>query len=61
MIGTESAAEPGWVSKPLAEDMIVVAASERHEVFRTRATGWITPSTGKACRARAFRWKRRCC
>lgn len=34
MIGTESATEPGWVSKPLAEDMIVVAASERHEVFQ---------------------------
>lgn len=34
MIGTESAPEPGWVSKPLAEDMIVVAASERHEVFQ---------------------------
>ena len=38
MIGTESAAEPGWTSKPLAEDMIVVAASERHEVFRKPAT-----------------------
>lgn len=36
MVGTESAAEPGWVSKRLAEDMIVVAASEQHPVFRTR-------------------------
>jgi DNA-binding transcriptional LysR family regulator len=38
MVGTESAEEPGWVSQTLAEDRIVVAASERHEVFRTRAT-----------------------
>lgn len=38
MVGTEGAAEPGWVSTPLAEDMIVVAASERHAVFRTRTT-----------------------
>ena len=38
MVGTETAAEPGYVSKPLAQDMIVVAAGERHEVFRTRAT-----------------------
>ena len=38
MIGTESAPEPGWLSLPLAEDMIVVAASERHEVFRKRMT-----------------------
>ena len=38
VIGTESAAEPGWVSRPLAQDMIVVAASERHTVFRKRAT-----------------------
>jgi DNA-binding transcriptional LysR family regulator len=36
MVGTESAAEPGYVSKLLAEDMIVVAASDRHEVFRTK-------------------------
>lgn len=34
MVGTESAAEPGYTSKVLAEDMIVVAASERHEVFK---------------------------
>ncbi|UUX93988.1 LysR family transcriptional regulator [Aquabacterium sp. J223] len=38
MVGTESAAEPGWVSKTLSEDVIVVAASERHPVFGTRAT-----------------------
>jgi DNA-binding transcriptional LysR family regulator len=38
MVATESASEPGWVSKPLAEDMIVVAASERHEVFRKQAS-----------------------
>lgn len=36
MVGTESAAEAGWVSKKLAEDMIVVAASEQHPVFRTQ-------------------------
>lgn len=34
MVGTERSNEPGYVSKLLAEDMIVVAASERHEVFR---------------------------
>lgn len=33
MVGTESAAEPGTVSRSLAEDCIVVAASDRHEVF----------------------------
>jgi DNA-binding transcriptional LysR family regulator len=38
MVGTESAEEPGWISKPLAEDMIVVAASARHEVFRKPVT-----------------------
>lgn len=38
MVGTESAGEAGWMSKALAEDMIVVAASEKHPVFRTRAT-----------------------
>lgn len=38
MVATESAAEPGWVSRPLAEDMIVVAASERHAVFQSRAS-----------------------
>ena len=38
MVGTESAAEPGYVSKLLAEDMIVVAASARHEVFKKKAS-----------------------
>lgn len=38
MVGTESAAEAGWASKTLAEDTIVVAASEKHPVFRSRAT-----------------------
>lgn len=38
VVGTESAVEPGWVSRTLAEDTIVVAASERHEVFRKPAT-----------------------
>ncbi len=36
MVGTESAAEPGWISKKLAEDMIVVAASDKHPVFRSQ-------------------------
>ncbi|MBL8362473.1 MAG: LysR family transcriptional regulator [Rubrivivax sp.] len=34
VVGTGSAVEQGYASKVLAEDMIVVAASERHEVFR---------------------------
>lgn len=34
MVGTESAAESGYASRRLAEDMIVVAASDRHEVFQ---------------------------
>lgn len=38
MVGTESAAETGWVSKALSEDMIVVAASDKHPVFRSRLT-----------------------
>ncbi|MBI5719963.1 MAG: LysR family transcriptional regulator [Burkholderiales bacterium] len=38
MVATESANEDGWVSKALAEDMIVVAASEKHPVFRSKAT-----------------------
>lgn len=38
MVGTESADEPGWISKKLAEDMIVVAASDRHPVFRSQPT-----------------------
>jgi DNA-binding transcriptional LysR family regulator len=38
VVGTESADEPGWISKKLAEDMIVVAASDKHPVFRTQPT-----------------------
>lgn len=38
MVGTESADEPGWISKKLAEDVIVVAASDKHPVFRTQPT-----------------------
>ncbi|WP_395695079.1 LysR family transcriptional regulator [Piscinibacter sp.] len=38
MVGTESADEAGWISKALSEDTIVVAASEKHPVFRSRAT-----------------------
>lgn len=38
MVGTESADEPGWISLPLTEDMIVVAASERHAVFTGAAS-----------------------
>jgi DNA-binding transcriptional LysR family regulator len=38
IVGTESAAEPGYVSRLLAQDVIVVAASGRHEVFRTLPT-----------------------
>jgi DNA-binding transcriptional LysR family regulator len=34
MVATESAPDAGYVSQVLSEDMIVVAASERHEVFR---------------------------
>lgn len=34
MVATERAAEPGFVSKALAEDAIVVAASADHELFR---------------------------
>lgn len=37
-VGTESTAESGHVSKLLSEDMIVVAASDRHEVFRKAAS-----------------------
>jgi DNA-binding transcriptional LysR family regulator len=39
MVGTQSSDEPGWVSLPLAEDLIVVAASARHPVFRRSAIG----------------------
>lgn len=38
LVGTEAADEPGWISRTLAEDMIVVAASEKHPVFRSTAT-----------------------
>lgn len=38
MVATESAAEVGWTSKKLAEDVIVVAASDKHPVFRTEPT-----------------------
>lgn len=34
VVGTESGNEQGYQSKLLAEDMIVVAASEHHDVFR---------------------------
>lgn len=37
MIGTQSETEPGLTTRLLAEDAIVVAASERHEVFRAPA------------------------
>ena len=36
MVGTESVAEQGLVSQPLAEDCIVVAASANHELFGTK-------------------------
>lgn len=35
MVGTDSGNEQGYQSKLLAEDMIVVAASEHHEVFHS--------------------------
>lgn len=38
MVGTEGAAEPGYASKLLAEDTIVVAASANHELFRGQPT-----------------------
>jgi DNA-binding transcriptional LysR family regulator len=37
MVGTESPAESGYITKVLAEDPIVVAASADHELFRGRA------------------------
>lgn len=37
MIGTEVAADPDFESQALAQDMIVVAANQRHEVFRSKA------------------------
>ena len=38
MVGTGSADEPGHVSRLLAEDRVVVAAGEHHEVFRRPVT-----------------------
>jgi DNA-binding transcriptional LysR family regulator len=38
MVGTEGPAEAGYVSRVLAEDAIVVAASVSHELFRGKAT-----------------------
>lgn len=38
VVATESAEEPGFVSRLLAEDAVVVAASAHHEVFRGRPT-----------------------
>ena len=38
MVATEGTVEPGWESRLLAEDAIVVAASARHPVFRQRVT-----------------------
>jgi DNA-binding transcriptional LysR family regulator len=38
MVGTEGAAEPGYVSRILTEDAIVVAASANHELFRGQPT-----------------------
>ncbi|MDN3922091.1 LysR substrate-binding domain-containing protein [Roseateles violae] len=38
VVGTEGSEEAGYVSQLLAEDVIVVAASEQHEVLRQPAT-----------------------
>ena len=38
VVGTETHAEPGIVSRVLAEDAIVVAASATHELFRGKPT-----------------------
>jgi DNA-binding transcriptional LysR family regulator len=38
VVGTESPAEAGYVSKVVAEDAIVVAASANHELFRGKPT-----------------------
>lgn len=38
VVGTETQAEPGFVSKLLAEDAIVVAANAKHEIFRGEPT-----------------------
>lgn len=47
MVDTGSAPEPGWVSKALSEDMIVVAASNKHPAFRSRMT--LKDLTAHAC------------
>ncbi len=38
VVGTESTSEPGYVSRLLAQDNIVVAASEEHKVFHEPAS-----------------------
>ena len=38
MVGTESSPEPGFVSRVLAEDAIVVAASSDHPIFKSSPT-----------------------
>jgi len=38
VVASESTEEPGFVSRLVAEDAIVVAASARHEVFRAQPT-----------------------
>lgn len=38
VVGTETATDPGYVSRLLAEDAIVVAASASHELFRGKPT-----------------------
>lgn len=38
VVGTEGPAEAGYVSRVLAEDAIVVAASAHHELFRSKPT-----------------------
>ncbi|MCW5632569.1 MAG: LysR family transcriptional regulator [Rubrivivax sp.] len=49
MVGTESPQEPGCVSRFLAEDAIVVAASAEHELFRGSAAPKLKDLT-------AYRW-----
>ena len=38
MVATEGASDAGWTSQLLAEDAIVVAAAERHPIFRLTPT-----------------------
>lgn len=38
LVATEGAPEAGWTSRVLAEDSIVVAAAERHPVFKSSPT-----------------------